>query len=336
VNNPLIYTDPSGEIAWFVPMIIGAVIGGTSGYMIGHANGAKGLDMVGYVVGGTLIGGLSGGTASGVSALGGTAWWAGAAAGAIAGAGFNGLATNWDGNAMLKGMGIGTLSGFVGGGIASAIGGGWGAFVGGAGSSGLSTTINGGSGEDILISALIGGILSYGTYELTSYIAYKQANLEINNYKITYNQFKTMQTDYQRSRFWRKEYGGILTNDGEVVRSPARNRHSLQVDFTKGMINTANNKGGAVASYHTHWAKGGIDYYVNNVSDIVSKTNAAYQVTTTNGPSPGDINGLASHFGGDQLLVDRRHFYYYNTSAVVNNDSFLLRYFPMCWLWFNK
>ncbi len=30
LNNPLSYIDPSGEIAWFVPIIIGAVIGGAS------------------------------------------------------------------------------------------------------------------------------------------------------------------------------------------------------------------------------------------------------------------------------------------------------------------
>jgi RHS repeat-associated protein len=31
LNNPLIYTDPSGEIVWFVPVIIGAVIGTYAG-----------------------------------------------------------------------------------------------------------------------------------------------------------------------------------------------------------------------------------------------------------------------------------------------------------------
>ncbi len=136
MNNPLSYIDPSGEIAWFVPVIIGAVIGGTSGAIIGHSKDAKGWDMVGYIAGGAVIGGLSGGAASGVSALGGAAWWAGATAGAVGGAGFNGLVTSWDAGAMLKGAGIGALSGFVGGGLGSAIGGGWGAFAGGAAGAG--------------------------------------------------------------------------------------------------------------------------------------------------------------------------------------------------------
>ena len=331
------YIDPSGEIAWFIPVIIGAVIGGTSGAMIGHSKGAKGWDMFWYVAGGATIGGLSGGAAAGVSALGGAAWWAGAAAGAVGGAGFSGLATGWDGMAMLKGAGIGALSGFVGGGLGSAIGGGWGAVAGGAASSGLSTALNGGSLEQVGISMLLGGALSYGTYELTSYIAYKQANLSINNHQVTYKQFKAIQADYQRSRFWRKEYGGILTKNGGVVRAPAENRHSFKVDFTRGMINAANNDGGVAASYHTHWTRGGVDYYINNNYDIVSKANAPYSITTANGPSPtADMTGVAGYFGGDQFLIDRTNFYYYNTAASTPNSAFFLRYFPMYWWWLNK
>ena len=39
LNNPLLYTDPSGELAWFVPVIIGAVVGFEAGGWIssGHA-----------------------------------------------------------------------------------------------------------------------------------------------------------------------------------------------------------------------------------------------------------------------------------------------------------
>ena len=161
LNNPLKYTDPSGELPWLIPAIVGAVIGGTSGAMIGNSKGATGWDMFRYIAGGATIGGLSGGAAAGVSVLGGAAWWAGATAGVVGGAGFSGLATGWDGIAMLKGASIGALSGFVGGGIGSAIGDGWGAFAGGIASSGLSTTLNGGDLEQIGISMLLGGALSY-------------------------------------------------------------------------------------------------------------------------------------------------------------------------------
>jgi len=95
------------------------------------------------------------------------------------------------------------------------------------------------------------------------------------------------------------------------------------------MISDANNDGGSAASYHTHWERGGVDYYVNNVDGIVSKANALSLVTTSSGPSPGDMNGLANYFGGNQYLIDRNSFYYYNGATSGNNSTFLFRYFPM-------
>jgi len=38
LNNPMMYTDPSGEIAWFVPVIVGAVIGSYAGGAINQGN----------------------------------------------------------------------------------------------------------------------------------------------------------------------------------------------------------------------------------------------------------------------------------------------------------
>jgi hypothetical protein len=67
VNNPLIYTDPDREIAWFVPVIIGTIIGGTSGVVIandGQYNLVKwyySSDKTWvYMLGGSIVGGLSG------------------------------------------------------------------------------------------------------------------------------------------------------------------------------------------------------------------------------------------------------------------------------------
>ncbi|NGM90394.1 hypothetical protein G5B35_24145, partial [Parapusillimonas sp. SGNA-6] len=59
MNNPLVYVDENGEF-FFIPIIIGAIIGGVSGYLAGKAPGAKGWDMVGYIAGGAGIGALSG------------------------------------------------------------------------------------------------------------------------------------------------------------------------------------------------------------------------------------------------------------------------------------
>ena len=67
-NNPLKYTDPSGEI--IAPIIIGAAIGAFSGYKIGQAQGAQGWDLAGYVLGGAVVGGISGGLAHSVATSG--------------------------------------------------------------------------------------------------------------------------------------------------------------------------------------------------------------------------------------------------------------------------
>jgi RHS repeat-associated protein len=59
LNNPLIFTDPDGELFWFA-IAIGAIIGGYSGYKIGKAHGATGWGMAGYIFGGAVIGGVAG------------------------------------------------------------------------------------------------------------------------------------------------------------------------------------------------------------------------------------------------------------------------------------
>lgn len=67
MNNPLVYVDPDGEIAWFVPVIIGAVIGAYSGGVIANDgqynltkwNYSSGRTW-GYMLGGAVVGGVSG------------------------------------------------------------------------------------------------------------------------------------------------------------------------------------------------------------------------------------------------------------------------------------
>lgn len=58
--NPLIYTDPDGELFWLIPVAIGATIGGYTGHNIGKAKGATGWKMAGYIFGGAAIGGVAG------------------------------------------------------------------------------------------------------------------------------------------------------------------------------------------------------------------------------------------------------------------------------------
>lgn len=66
-GNPLLYTDPDGEIAWFIPVIIGAVIGAYTGGTIandGQYNPVKwdynSGKTWGYMFGGAAIGAASG------------------------------------------------------------------------------------------------------------------------------------------------------------------------------------------------------------------------------------------------------------------------------------
>ena len=136
LNNPLKYTDPSGE---FWNLIIGAAIGGIFNWAShGFQLNAKGL---GYFATGAVAGAVGAGLASGVNvAMAGGNFWTGAA----------GLAKGIASTGFLAGAASGTSAGFAGGFISGA-GNSW---VGGS-SFGKSLLTGLGSGS---IGALEGGI----------------------------------------------------------------------------------------------------------------------------------------------------------------------------------
>ena len=205
LNNPLKYTDPTGNIIspLLVSIAAGTVFGGISGYTIWLSNGANHDQLAKYIFEGAAIGGISTLLTGGLGYLGCSSWMAGAIGGAISGAGFGWLSSDGDVSAILNDTWKRAVSGLSGGLVGSAIGGGLGAGIGGGIASGLNTYLNGENDwKQIGLSALMGGGLTYGNYELMSYIQYKNANLRINDYKVTYGQYKTMQADYQRSRFY--------------------------------------------------------------------------------------------------------------------------------------
>jgi hypothetical protein len=146
---------------------------------------------------------------------------AGAAAGAVGGAGFSGMGNGWDGNAMLKGAAIGAASGLVGGGVGSAIGGGWGALAGGAASNLTNQLIyNDGDFSKVnWYSVGSSGALSFGMYHGMQYSAWKWGGgNKIGDINISYKQFSKINTMFQRSSsiFWgRKENGLVLNIGGE-------------------------------------------------------------------------------------------------------------------------
>jgi RHS repeat-associated protein len=75
LNNPLKFTDASGEFAW-IPVIIGAVIGAYSGGVIangGELNPTKwelNIKTLGYIIGGAIVGGVTGGVSNGIATSG--------------------------------------------------------------------------------------------------------------------------------------------------------------------------------------------------------------------------------------------------------------------------
>jgi RHS repeat-associated protein len=131
-NNPVMMIDPDGELAWFVPIIIGAVIGGTTG---GIAAKSMGYSTFGGIWRGALIGGAAGFAGVGATAaVAGTSITAagsaglgavlagGAAGGLVNGVGMAGLSSGWNGTAMLNGAWQGALGGAIGAGIGAGVG----------------------------------------------------------------------------------------------------------------------------------------------------------------------------------------------------------------------
>ncbi len=332
LNNPLVYVDKDGEIFWLIPVAIGAIIGGYSGYKIGKAVGATGWNMFGYIAGGALIGGLSGGAAVGVSALGGAAWMTGAAAGTIGGAGFSGLATGWNGEAMLKGAGIGALSGFLGGGIGSAIGGGIGAFAGGITSDVASQFL--GTGEVNLGKALLSGVISFGMYHGMQYMQYRAMGGKLGQLDVTYRQFSKINTAYQRSRFWKEEYGVILNKDGSARFTPAADRNKF--DVTMRM----NPKKGEYATAHTHWAQEGVDWVdVGGTNSNWQRYNpsASYPEGSSVYTTVGGYHSQADfNIPNTSLVIGRTTstYSYYGTNSYnfITPDPFI-RFFMFPWNW---
>jgi hypothetical protein len=235
---------------------------------------------------------------------------------------------------MLQGATFGAISGLAGGGFGAAIGGGWGAFAGGGVGSGLNTALYGGSGEDILKSALVGGVMAYGSYEITSYFNWKSGGYRIGNHDLSYKQHKTLQADFQRSRFWRKEYGGFLMKDGSVERFPADWRNSHGITNPDGDIVFPE---GAEAMYHTHWDRPGKTIWVNsagqrvdNSMDVLALLDPSVRQTTT-----ARGHGAYDFVGFDSYVINRYETTFNIGGTRINapyNDLFL-RYFPWLIFW---
>ncbi len=131
LNNPLKYTDPTGEVFGLDDFLIAAVIGGAINWLFNGAELSwKGL---GYFAGGALVGGLSAGAGAWVaSSFQACGVFAGAGIGAVTGGltggvtnvAQNGLNNLLNGQNFFSGWGSSFASGALVGGIAGALSGG--------------------------------------------------------------------------------------------------------------------------------------------------------------------------------------------------------------------
>lgn len=234
---------------------------------------------------------------------------------------------------MLRGAAFGAISGGVGGGFGGAIGGGWGALAGGSASNLTGQLLyNGGDFSQVNWSSVgYSGAGSFGMYHGLSYTSWKWGGgNNINGHDISYRQFTAMNRDFQRSRFWHKEYGGYLLNNGSVQRFPASARHNYGIDPTLPAPNNS------FASYHTHWAKPGLDILINPITADNATTmdvlNGNARITQTmRYHSPYDLK-FDAHVGLDSYVINRYDYSYNGVGASVWHDPFLRFFlFPFWW-----
>jgi len=214
-NNPVIGVDPDGEF-WFIPVIIGVLAGGYSGYKIAKKTGVN--PIFGALFGATL-GGLTAGLGSSISAgigaslTGNLGGLIGTSVGSALSESINSLfMTSFAGGNGLDGFWTSALSGLVGGAIGSYYSGSGGAFLGGFIGGGMNSALNKGNFKDILTSGITSGSLSYGLYWGSLYANYKMSKSELN-----WKQFRKMSYVAQRSFARGREWGGKMTKDDIVL-----------------------------------------------------------------------------------------------------------------------
>ena len=133
-NSPVMYIDQDGRLAWFIPVIIGAVIGGTMN-VISHLDDIHNFwGALGYFGVGAAAGAASAYIGAGVNV---------AMAGGTFGAGFMGTAAGVSSTGFIAGMVTGASAGIAGG------------FITGAGNAWL----GGANFGDGLLSGVQGGVL---------------------------------------------------------------------------------------------------------------------------------------------------------------------------------
>ena len=246
LNNPLKYTDPSGEF-WHI--IAGAALGGISSYLMADAAGLSGKDKFISTIAGIAVGAST--TAIGSSLISSYGFMAGGMiSGAVSNASFgclNGIISGMDRNQLgkyvldrtWKGAIIGTAGGYAFG----TIGGGLGAFSAGAVTNGIGTLLYGGSYSDAIKSMILGGALGWSSYHFSNLYSFYKADIK-NNLNINYRQYANLLKITQKSFFYNKEGKILFNNNGGIntMRLGNEDNVSVSLELYKN----------ATLDYHTH------------------------------------------------------------------------------------
>jgi len=169
-NMPAIAVDPNGELAWFIPVVIGAAMGGTSQGIIEANNGGNFFE--GFAKG-AIVGGIAGAWGFGAgtmlqNTLG--SFGSALAGGAVGGFMGGGMGSSINGGNFLDGAWRGAVTGLVGAGLGGiGVGESFGANVAlgigeGAATGALGAALFGGDvGQGALYGGLAGGVFATAT-----------------------------------------------------------------------------------------------------------------------------------------------------------------------------
>jgi len=253
LNNPLLYTDPSGNI-FALPFlasaaIIGAFIGGVSYTAMAFYSGTfEWGGLAKNIIIGAASGAAGGGVAQAISVANVpmAGFWAASIGGALGGATYGTLNTILNG-ADPNGIWKGALSGFAGGGVGAYIGGNGGAIAGGFTAGGLGSALDGGDIGDIALGGAIGGAMSFALYKFSQWDAWKQYNKSEKVFgDLTRKAFNTISTATQRSMARNREVGGnlFIDSNGKVSVGKLYWGKSDGIEFST--------ENGSIGRWHTH------------------------------------------------------------------------------------
>jgi RHS repeat-associated protein len=279
-NNPLRYTDPSGNISqegWrqLGYMALGAAFGVASWSPLlqhykgnitwGQAAGLYAVNAVAFVAGA----GVGGAVTSGAGTIAG-ATIGGATSGAISGGGgylvshTQGGTFYGNGNDLWRATWTGSVSGAAGGAVNASIGGGLGAFAGGFTSSALGSYLKDGNID--YQGALLSGSISLGVYSANVYANWYFTNGNIGGRNYNFGSYYRMQGALQRYQAYGKRFeigANVYASKNGNYKFGRIRYGSLIGDPTVSLPNKAN----AVGDIHSHTVRG-VGGYGHGPTDI--------------------------------------------------------------------